>query len=268
MNNLPKEAAERRSTRVALTIPIVIHGKDAHNRTFREETHTLIVNQHGAKLLTSRQLAVGAEIRIENPVAKSVARSNVVWVGTNRTANGMLEVGVQLAEAQNVWGIEFPPQDWSPTQKEMGTPAAEEAPATGPAREEGAPAKTRTLILPAPTIGAPPKTLPPTRLASAEGAPAKTPTSTLTSEQIATQFLHELHETAGVHLRQFRERVDQVVEQVSQDIEKDLRRRAAATRKAEVAAIEQQMLAYTERLGALNTEAAELDARIDRKSVV
>jgi hypothetical protein len=110
-----KSAADgRRSTRLPISLPIVIHGKDAQQEAFRESTHTLIVNQHGAKLATTHQLLLGAEVLIENTTLGSVAKANVVWVSPKYSPHGRNEVGVQLVEAQNIWGIEFPPNDCSP----------------------------------------------------------------------------------------------------------------------------------------------------------
>src|SRR5271166_136987 len=106
-------AEGRRAKRLSLALPIVIHGKDAQQTAFRERTQTLIVNKHGARFLTAQQLAVGGEILVENPALGSVAKANVVWVSAKRNANGLLEAGAQFVESQNIWGIEFPPDDWT-----------------------------------------------------------------------------------------------------------------------------------------------------------
>ena len=71
-----------------------------------------------------------------------MAKANVVWVSVKRNARGLHEAGVQLVESQNIWGLEFPPDDWTTQEKEQGTPAAKEAPAPRPAPLEGAPAQT------------------------------------------------------------------------------------------------------------------------------
>ena len=84
----------------------------------------------------------------------------------------------------------------------------------------------------------------------------------MSSEEIATQFLQELHETADAHTRQFRERLDQVVQRIGLELEVDLRERADAAREQEFAAMEQQVLASSERLNALKAEMEELDARL------
>src|SRR5271157_3989 len=225
----PEEAGEgRRSSRLSLALPIVIHGKDAYQKAFRESTHTLIINRHGAKFLTSQQLVVGADILVENPTLGSVAKAKVVWVSGKSKPDGSQEAGVQLVESQNIWGLEFPPDNWAPKGKDPGAPA-KEAPA------------------PRPTL---------TESTSAQMAP-----STRTSEEIATQVLQELHETANAHARQFRARLDQVVQQVARELELDLRARASAAKESELAAIEQLILASDEHLSVMKAEMGELDAR-------
>jgi hypothetical protein len=225
----------RRSSRISLSLPIVIHGKDAQQKTFRESTHTLIVNKHGAKFLTAQRLAIGAEILIENPTLGSVAKANVVWVSAKRNQNGLHEAGVQLTEAQNIWGLEFPPDDWTTNGIDLGAPAAEEAPAPHPA--------------------------------PVESAPAQTPPPASASEEIATRFLQELDETSDAHARRFRGRLDQVMQEVGLQLETDLHERAGAAMAQELAAVEEGMQSSRERLSALKVELEELDARLTEYQV-
>ncbi|MGA3323774.1 MAG: hypothetical protein ABSF45_04830 [Terriglobia bacterium] len=311
MDNSPG-AETRRSTRLSISIPIVIHGKDAQQKAFKEKTHTLIVNKHGAKLATSHQLAVGTQILIENPTMGSAGEANIVWVSAKRSSQGLHEVGVQLVEAQNIWGLEFPPDDWTNQEKDQGMPAANEAipplpapvenpsaqispralasaakptPTTRPALVKSPPVQTpppglASAAKPAPAtrpalVESPPaqtsrpgsasaaKPAPATRPAPVEIPPAQTSRPGSASEELATQFLQELHETTDAHARKFRERLDEVVEQVRLQLEMDLRGRAGAAREEEFAAIEQQVLASCERLTALKAEMAELDARLE-----
>jgi len=230
MSDAPALSDGRRSTRLALSVPIVLHGKDSQQKAFREDTHTLIVNKHGAKLVTSHELVIGEEILIENSSLGSIAKANVVWVSVKRNARGLHEVGVQLVESQNIWGLEYTPDDWTAEGKDQGAAAAKEA------------------AVPRPTPVEPP--------------PAQTPPPTLTSEQIATQILQDMHETADAHARQFSERLDQVVQRIGLEMEIDLRARAKAAKEAELSTIDHQILASSERLNALKGEMEELDAKL------
>lgn len=222
--------ASRRSTRIYLSLPIVIQGKDAQQKAFREDTRTLIVNRHGARLITSQQLVVGAEILVENPALRSMVKANVVWVSARQDTTGRREAGIQLAESRNIWGIEFPSDDWSTDVNVADSPASKGASIPRPA--------------------------------SAESASVRSASSPLSSEQIATQILQDLHEIADAHARQFRERLDQVVQRIGLEAEIDLRARAAAAKEGELAAIERQISSSSTRLSALKAELDELDARL------
>lgn len=105
-------ANRRRSTRLTIAIPIFISGTDALGKEFRERAHTIVVNKHGAKIVSIHQLAVGAEITIENPAMGGAAKAAVLALGAPNGPAGLPEVIVQLSEARNIWGIEFPPEDW------------------------------------------------------------------------------------------------------------------------------------------------------------
>ena len=107
----PRES--RRSTRLSISIPIFISGVDASGKSFRESARTLVVNKHGGKIATTHQLVMGSEILIENPTMRAKAKASVIWVGTTMSPDNMMQVGLQLLKAQNIWGIAFPPEDWS-----------------------------------------------------------------------------------------------------------------------------------------------------------
>jgi hypothetical protein len=108
-----KQPQSRRSTRVSISIPVVISGVDIDGNNFREGARTQVVNKHGGKIVTTRRLKMGAEVMIENPASGKSAKSKVVWLDGTQSPEGVHGVGLQLTEAQNIWGISFPPDDWS-----------------------------------------------------------------------------------------------------------------------------------------------------------
>jgi hypothetical protein len=147
-------AAGRRSTRLAIAIPITLTGKDASDRAFKENSRTVIINKQGAKIVSFHQLALGSEVMVENRALGRSAKATVVWLGDRKSSKDAQEVGVQLFEAQNIWGIDFAPEDWQegPPIGEGGqrlekapAPSAGAAPATAaappPARKEALPAE-------------------------------------------------------------------------------------------------------------------------------
>lgn len=102
----------RRSTRVSISIPIVISGVDADGNTFSEHVRTLLVNMHGGKITTTHHLAMGTGLMVENPLMGVVAKANVVWLGERDVAQDLHPVALELVEPQNVWGMTFPPDNW------------------------------------------------------------------------------------------------------------------------------------------------------------
>ena len=111
-------APGRRSTRLAIAIPIAFSGKSSGGAAFKENTRTITINRQGAKVATMQALTLGAEVLIENRHLGTSARANVVWLGERKGPKDSVEIGVQLVEASNIWGIEFPPEDW-----QEGSPA-------------------------------------------------------------------------------------------------------------------------------------------------
>lgn len=103
----------RRSTRVHVVLPVIISGRDAAARPFRDETRTAIVNMHGALIQTQCDLLVGMQVTIESPRTGIVAKA--ICVRTNESVPDMdgRFVSVQLVKPANIWGIENPPDDWA-----------------------------------------------------------------------------------------------------------------------------------------------------------
>lgn len=121
----------RRSARLSMIVPITIKGTDDAGQAFKENTWTIGVNKHGARLATFHTLAVGDQIVVENPVLGRTAKCRVIRVCEKRFPEDPYEIGVELLEAQNVWGVKFPPEDWqkNPTSPVTTRPAESSGPA-------------------------------------------------------------------------------------------------------------------------------------------
>lgn len=102
---------KRRSTRVLLTIPILISGLDDHGVPFTVEGHTLCVNMHGAKIRVNRTVRC-AELRITNVSQQRSQRARVVYVDEGHEG----ELAIELDKPENFWGVYFPPPDWQPAE--------------------------------------------------------------------------------------------------------------------------------------------------------
>jgi hypothetical protein len=97
---------ERRSSRVLVSIPLLISGKRENGKRFEGSADAVIVNKHGGKIRTSEQLSSGMQIRI---AIVSPYRFQMARVVREEAAG---EFSIELQEAENLWGVYFPPDDW------------------------------------------------------------------------------------------------------------------------------------------------------------
>jgi len=72
---------------------------------FSENTWTIGVNQHGARISTTYRLSVGDEVTVGNPVLGQSAKARVIRVAEEGRG---FEVGLELSEPQDVWGGNTP----------------------------------------------------------------------------------------------------------------------------------------------------------------
>lgn len=100
----------RRSQRVMLRVPVVLHvaGREQALRGV-----TLVVNNHGAMLLTPEPIPEAMQLTIENDHTRRKAAAHVVRAART-TAEGAL-VPVEFEEEQpGFWNVYFPPSPSPP----------------------------------------------------------------------------------------------------------------------------------------------------------
>src|SRR5579863_10139204 len=105
----------RRSSRVKASVLVRVSGQDETGASFGENTRTLEVGKHGAKIPVSRRLSPGTELRIANLDAGRTAPARVIWSSAAPNAQQLFSTGVEVTEPDNpelVWAIETPPVDW------------------------------------------------------------------------------------------------------------------------------------------------------------
>jgi hypothetical protein len=101
--------SRRRSERLLLTVPIRVEGVDSSGQKFIENTRTLVINRHGARIQLKRAVGVGAKLKIVNLVGNRDAEFRVVGPTQPMNDQGS-EWGVECTdEKRNIWGIDFPP---------------------------------------------------------------------------------------------------------------------------------------------------------------
>jgi hypothetical protein len=225
----------RRSTRLSISVPITISGQDSAGRTFKENTKTLIINKHGAKVSMVHELTLGAEVTIENRALGETSKANVVWVGDRASLKDPVEMELQLREAQNMWGIEFPPSDWK-----------EDAPASVGDRKLEKPIATGTEppVAKAPVKAAgppPPATLPLDASEIAIGA-------------AMAQFAQMTRGAAQAELKSFEEQLAKLANEFGFRSQSSLQEAANRLEEKTVQSLEQQLGVLEGRLRASHDE--------------
>lgn len=101
----------RRSTRIPMRIPVRVGVKQSDGTFDTLNGWTVVLNKHGAKIECARPFELGNILLVTVGNSRS-GLGNVVWTDQKKNKNGNFEFGVELREAQNLWGVDFPPNDW------------------------------------------------------------------------------------------------------------------------------------------------------------
>src|SRR5271170_7785914 len=164
---------KRRSTRIVQAVPITVSGVDALGQPFKERTTTVMVNVHGCKYQSKHYVPKNSTIKLEIPspdpsLPPRLVQGRVVWVQRPRAVRELFQIGLEFEVAGNVWGIAFPPEDWT------GYPGDESPVAATPAEFAVAPEASTSA---APVAKAPENVAPPPARAPSAAAPTATPSS-------------------------------------------------------------------------------------------
>ncbi len=117
-NNASAELRKRRSTRIVQAVPLVVTGVDALGRPFIERTSSLIINCHGCRYQSKHYVLKNMWVTMEIPHQETgqpprKVRGRVAWIQRPRTVRQLFQVALELEVSGNVWGIGFPPEDWT-----------------------------------------------------------------------------------------------------------------------------------------------------------
>src|SRR5260370_562699 len=112
------ELRKRRSTRIVQAVPLVVTGVDALGRPFVERTSSLIINCHGCRYQSKHYVLKNMWVTMEIPHPETgqpprTVRGRVAWIQRPRTVRQLFQVALELESSGNVWGIAFPPEDWT-----------------------------------------------------------------------------------------------------------------------------------------------------------
>ena len=104
-------AKGRRSQRVLVNVPVIVHGETANNISFREETQTLVVNAHGGLVTLATNVKLGQKLVLKNKATVEEQECHVVFLGSKQDEK--TQVGIEFVRpAPQFWRIMFPPDDW------------------------------------------------------------------------------------------------------------------------------------------------------------
>ena len=113
-----EELRKRRSSRMVQAVPLTVKGVDALGRPFVERTSSLIINCHGCRYQSKHYVLKNMWVTLEIPHAEAgqpsrQVRGRVAWIQRPRTVRQLFQVALELEVPGNVWGIGFPPEDWT-----------------------------------------------------------------------------------------------------------------------------------------------------------
>lgn len=269
-----KNFSARRSKRVNLAIPIILSGTDSSGNPFQESTRTIIVSKHGAKIKAAKELALGALVTIENQSLGLATKATVISIGKRQYRGDPVEVGVQLTQAGNVWGIIFPPDDWEGEPLET-VAGAERGPApylVGSAA--GDPSPRTAAAMPTPSAhssqGSIPSlddlTLPPAEPAPNRGAtPPASPREKIDAitTAVAAKLTKQLDEAADARLKAYAEKVIRFTNQFALRVQANFQEAANRTEDQMVVLIQQKLGTLVDRVQTSRTALESLLVRFE-----
>jgi hypothetical protein len=107
----------RRSTRVDHPVTLIILGKNGMGQPFQEKTASVSVNLHGCRYPSRHEYPVGSWVGIQviqsdGQPKSPLMRAQVRSINRPDTARDLFQIGVELENPSNVWGVSVPPADW------------------------------------------------------------------------------------------------------------------------------------------------------------
>jgi hypothetical protein len=103
---------KRRSQRLFLQVSVIVEGKLANKSPFSEQTHTIVINAHGALVEMGISLDQGLVVSLLNmrTSEKTECAVKLVTRADAKKFNTALEF---TNPNPGFWRISFPPDDWN-----------------------------------------------------------------------------------------------------------------------------------------------------------
>jgi hypothetical protein len=96
---------QRATPRIPAKVPLVAEGRDIRHIPFREETHTVLVNEGGALIALAVELKLQDRVRLTNRETQTTAECRIAW-RSSQPIQGRWSYGIALLGApDNFWGL-------------------------------------------------------------------------------------------------------------------------------------------------------------------
>jgi curved DNA-binding protein CbpA len=113
--------AKRRSTRIALTLPLLVTGINRQDDRFAENIETVTINCHGFHYFSTQCLLQNGTVQAQlipnnkdNAATAQTYRGRVAWIRKSTRLGGLYLVGVEFETPLNIWNVNTVPDDWAP----------------------------------------------------------------------------------------------------------------------------------------------------------
>jgi len=112
LTNTKQWLTKRRSQRIELSVPIVVHRPPKEGPQFSERAQTLVVNAHGALMALAEKVTPKQRLVMQNIDSGEQKECRVVYIEKEPT--GPTKVAVEFTRpAPTFWRIAYPPDDWT-----------------------------------------------------------------------------------------------------------------------------------------------------------
>ena len=124
-----------------LAVPLQVSSLDPRVQ-FKQNCITVAVNAHGCMFQSPRALEADLPVGLYVPHTKQFAKARVVSSNPLGESGKLWQIGVELDRARDIWGIDFPPDDWPDRPRDGQEQAHDESPselasATDPVAPKG-----------------------------------------------------------------------------------------------------------------------------------
>ena len=107
----------RRTTRVAIALPVRIAAFDPGRLSEAVNGRSVVVNKHGCRLESAKSLPLGQIADITVLATQKSARGKVIWADPRPQKSGNYEFALEFDKPCNLWNLNFPPEDWELEQE-------------------------------------------------------------------------------------------------------------------------------------------------------